>query len=166
MNGAISKLIALIMLIIIVGLIIYAAFFTESEPQNYEVSYDSKEGIITIRFDEAIPDADWAARVSYEDGDIPTHTEYVTQNAKVALSAGERIVTITDDPGVLVNLENRTYDIEIYSVSGAQKSITCHFTFNGHELSSSEMVVIAIVIIVFILCFIIAFIRRLNRGHW
>ncbi len=155
------RIIGLIALVVIISFVIYTTFFMESEPQNYEVSYDSKEGIITIEFYEGIPDADWAAYITYEVRESDhTTTKVVTNHGKVVLSSDGHRATITDDPGVLVNLENYRYDIELYSMTGSAQSIQCYFVFNDHEYTTWEIVGIAFVICLAALAFIISAIKN------
>jgi hypothetical protein len=156
-----TRIIGAIAAVVIICLVIYTLFFMGSEPQDYEVTYDSKEGIITIEFYDEIPSADWAAFITYEVTESDhTTTKVVTNHGKVVLSENGHRVTITDDSGVLINLGNYKYDIELYSMTGSEKSIHCYFVFNGHEYGLWEIVGIALVIGLAAVAFIGSYLKK------
>ncbi len=167
MKKLISLLIVIVTVIIFIVIIIGALNYANEHPKDYQVEYNSSEGIITIVFDNPIPSADWAASVGCdEDRDGHHSWVIITKNAQVSLSEDCRTATVTDKSGALINLHNNSYQVELYSMSGSETSIQCSFTFNGHEYSTGEWIGIGLAVAFIVGVFALGLIRRLVRGRW
>jgi len=161
-NPAISKIIAIVSFLVIIGIFIFAfASGNSSEQGDYNISYDSKAGVITITLEEALMDGQWSAYVYYE---TDTGDEPILKNGTVIPSADRMSFRIIDDDDELVNLDNNTYKIDLKSYSG-HPTMHFQFTFNGHEFSTMEMVAIGVCITLALVIVVFAVVRRIVRGH-
>ena len=161
LNPAISKLIGIIFLIAFACFFIWIAFFVEHDPEQYDATYDGREGIITVELENPLPEGTWTAYVYTYDSD--NDKVDICQDAKVTPSQDRKTLRITDPSGALYNLQNGIYHM---FVSSGQTSFAFTFHVTDHETTTDEYIVIGVVLAVLIIAFVIAFIRRLNRGHW
>jgi hypothetical protein len=166
-SSLLGKIIGLVIVVAVFCGCIYISFTSDDEPMNYDVIYDSKEGIIVIDLEEAIPEGGWRAAVYYNstDSDGYTEKEYVTKNGSVATSSDRMKVTITDSSGSLVNLTNHTHYIDLYPTTGSQPVQHYHFTVDDHEYSTSELITLALTIALLVVLIAFSIIRRIVRGR-
>ena len=161
-NPATTRIFVIIGILLLLGVAIFVFFAGESENTNYEISYDSKEGVIAVTLEEALPDGQWTAYIYY---DTDTGgTRIITKDGTVTPSSDRMSFKITDDDDVLVNLDNHTYQIDLRSDSG-HHDMHFQFTVSDHENSALENVAIWICVILVIGIVLFGVIRRIVRGY-
>ncbi len=165
MVRGISRLISLIVVIAFIIIFIYAAFFTVPEPKGYEMSYDNKEGVITIQLEEAIPDGERTARIYLEPMREYSEREVITEHGMVKLSSDRSNVTVTADSTVLVNLENGNYQVYLVPADSSLKTLEFELSVNNHEFSTTDLIGIGICMVLLVLVVAFLILRRLVRGR-
>lgn len=162
MNNAIGKIIIFVPIVLVAVIAIVAIFFLPSAESEGTVTYDNKEGTITIDFTNPLPEASWTAYVYYEtsssSGGWDRHT--VLDDEPVVMSSDNKTGKITDEK--LVNLNDFTYYIEISAPS--QSAHTLHFDATGHIYSTGEIVTIVLVILFFVIIVGFLVVRRILFG--
>ena len=121
-NPATTRIFVIIGILLLLGVVIFVFFAGESENTNYEISYGSKEGVIAVTFEEALPDGQWTAYIYYDTD--KGGTRIITKDGTVTPSSDRMSFRITDDDDVLVNLDNHTYQIDLRSDSGHHDTST------------------------------------------
>ena len=162
MTRALSRLIALIILAIIIVAAVVVALLP-SDPTNYEISYDSKKGIITATLEEPLPSGAWYCVITYENntGDDTT-IETITNSGIVGITSDRLTVDVYTEPNVLINLKNGTYHLYLKSSSS---TIQMDMKVTDHEDTPEESLGkwIAIVFVIVVIALVI--VRRIVRGH-
>ena len=161
-NPATTKIFVIIGILLLLGVAIFVFFAGESENTHYEISYDSKEGVIAVTLEEALPDGQWTAYIYYETD--TGGTRIITKDGTVTPSSDRMSFKITDDDDVLVNLDNHTYQIDLRSNSG-HHDMHFQLTVNDHEFSMLENVAIWICVILAVGIVLFGVIRRIVRGY-
>ena len=161
-NPATTKIFVIIGILLLLGVAIFVFFAGESENTHYEISYDSKEGVIAVTLEEALPDGQWTAYIYYETD--TGGTRIITKDGTVTPSSDRMSFKITDDDDVLVNLDNHTYQIDLRSDSG-HHDMHFQLTVSDHEFSMLENVAIWICIILAVGIVLFGVIRRIVRGY-
>jgi len=167
-SGALSpiaKIISLVILIAVIAIFIYAFCFAEPAPKTYDITYDNQEGVITIQLQEEIPPGERIAYIFWEQDDPYPYTKVITDDAKVKISKDLKTIVITDDPGVLVNLDNERYTIRLIPVGGTVATLEYEFNVNNHEFSTGEIIGIGIFITIGVLAVAFVVGRRIVRGR-
>ena len=159
------RIISLVLIIAIIAIFVYAFFFAEPAPKAYDVSYDSKEGVITIQLQEEIPSGDRIAYIFSQKDDPNPYTKVITEHGKVEISKDLKTIVITDDPGVLVNLENDHYTIRLIPVGSTVATLEYEFNVNNHEFNTGEIIGIAVFITLGVLVVGFVIVRRIVRGR-
>ena len=162
MNNAIGKVVVILPIIIVAVIAIVAIFFLPSAESEGTVTYDNKEGIITIDFTNPLPEASWTAYIYYEtsssSGGFDRHT--VLDNEPVVMSSDNKTGKITNEK--LVNLDNSTYYIDISAPSQSVHSL--HFNASGHVYSTGEIITMVLVILFFVIIIGFLVARRILFG--
>ena len=161
-NPATTKIFVIIGILLLLGVAIFVFFAGESENTHYEISYDSKEGVIAVTLEEALPDGQWTAYIYYETD--TGGTRIITKDGTVTPSSDRMSFKITDDDDVLVNLDNHTYQIDLRSDSG-HHDMHFQLTVSDHEFSMLENVAIWICVILAVGIVLFGVIRRIVRGY-
>jgi beta-lactam-binding protein with PASTA domain len=163
MNRTLSRLVALVFVLIFVTAIVIVMMLPSS-PQSYELSYDNKEGVITATLEEPLPSGKWTCEILYEKETADyTKTVVIAEDANVNPSVDRTVLRITTDPNVLINLSNGSYDL--YLKSSGQDTIHMAMDVNDHEMTDDETLGMWLAIGLMVVLLVFVIVRRIVRGH-
>lgn len=165
LNPAISKIIAIVLLIVFLAIVIWTAFFLEPAESDIEgAAYDGAEGTITVTLKEPLGDGRWVASVYITDSD--SNVRYYTTSGIVTPSSDRMSFVITDANGNLTNLPNGTFSVDIYSQSvPPHDTMTFSVEVTDHVYSTTEIIIIALAVGFLIFAVALVIIRRIVRGR-